>query len=153
MKRLWKKVLDFIKDLYLKIKDETKEHIPTAIKAVEALKMIMDSPVDDIILGVIAATLPNKSVGVKMFLVKEKIHQELPKILLGLNMIDSIANITDTNEQLQAILNAIKLSPDEVKAEKYHIIASKLLVILSDGKISWGEAVIFSEFYYQTYYK
>jgi hypothetical protein len=68
-------------------------------------------------------------------------------------MVNSIAGIEGTNEQLQAILEALKVAPDNVKAEKYHTLASKILVILSDGKIKWGEAVIFTEWYYQTYCK
>ncbi len=70
-----------------------------------------------------------------------------------MNLVNSIANIEGVNAQLQAILNALKVSPDNVKAEKYHTLASKILVILSDGKIKWGESVIFTEWYYQTYIK
>ena len=77
----------------------------------------------------------------------------MPKILVELNLVNSIANIEGVNAQLQAILAALKVSTDDTKAEKYHIIASKLLVILSDGVITWSEAVIFTEWYYQSYVK
>jgi hypothetical protein len=89
----------------------------------------------------------------KLTAIKDKLQAELPKILIELNLVNSIAGIEGTNEQLQAILNALKIAPDEVKAEKYHTLASKILVILSDNKISWGEAVIFTEWYYQTFIK
>ena len=123
-----------------------------AIKIVQTIKEIMDSPVDDIILTVISKlipTLPMAQVGI----IKQKIEEYLPKLLLELNLVDTIANTQSLNEQLQMILDAINLSSDEVKAEKYHVLASKLLVILSDNKVTWGEAVMFTEWYYQTYVK
>jgi hypothetical protein len=69
------------------------------------------------------------------------------------NLINAASNSGDINQQLQEVIKVLNLLPDEVKAEKYHTIASKLLVILSDGKINWGESVIFTERYYQTYIK
>jgi len=152
MKKLWTKILSFIKRLYIKLVDETKIYIPIAIKVVEVLKTILDSPVDDIILAVIGALVPNVPAN-KLDAIKDKLQAELPKILIELNLVNSIANIEGVNAQLQAILNALKVSPNEVKAEKYHTLASKILVILSDNKIGWGEAVIFTEWYYQTYIK
>jgi hypothetical protein len=70
-----------------------------------------------------------------------------------LNLINAAAIVGDINEQLKEVIKVLNLLPDGAKAEKYHTIASKLLVILSDGKITWGEAVIFTEWYYQTYIK
>ena len=152
MKKLWIKISNFIKRLYTKLVDETKIYIPIAIKVVEVLKQILDSPVDDIILTVVGTLVPNIPAN-KLGAIKDKIQAELPKILIELNLVNSIAGIEGTNEQLQAVLNALKVLPDNVKAEKYHTLASKILMILSDGKIGWGEAVIFTEWYYQTYIK
>lgn len=112
----------------------------------------MESPVDDILLatvGLLVPTLPVKKVNE----IKDKIEKELPKILMELNLINSIADTEDVNAQMQEILKALSLSSDKVKAEKYHTLASKILVILSDGKVTWSESVIFTEWYYQTYIK
>lgn len=134
-----------IKWLYEKMLDETKEYIPVAINVVEGIIKVMDSPVDDILLGIIVAAMPNKLTGAKLFILKDKIEQALPKILIELNMVEAIANIEDTNDQLKAVLEALKVSTEDTKAEKYNIIATKLLVILSDNKISWSEAIVFTE--------
>lgn len=152
MKKIFQKILNFIKKIYSSLKDETKQYLPVAINFVEAVKKVMDSPVDDIALSIVTTLIPSIPKD-KVELVKQKIETALPKILLEMNLINSIANIEDTNQQLQAILDALKVSPDDVKAEKYHTMASKLLVILSDSKITWGEAVLFTEWYYQTYVK
>lgn len=121
--------------MYNKLQDEAKQNIPIAIKVVEVLKKIIESPVDDILLSATGMLVPGLPVA-KIVVIKDKIEKELPKILIELNLINSIANIEGTNAQLQAILDALKVSPDDVKAEKYHTIASKMLVILSDSKIS-----------------
>lgn len=96
--------------------------------------------------------LPNVPIN-KVNIVKAKLEEALPKIILEMNLINAVVNIENTNDQLQAILDALKLSKDDVKAEKYHTIASKVLVVLSDGKVSWGESVMFTEWYYQNYVK
>lgn len=144
--------MNFVKKAYKLLQDETKENIPVVIHLVEVLKKIMDSPVDDILLSTAGLLVPALPVN-RINIIKDKIQNELPKILFELNLVNSIANIEGTNAQLQAILDALKVSPEDVKAEKYHTIASKMLVILSDSKISWGEAVMFTEWYYQTYVK
>lgn len=152
MKKLIKKLFNFIKKLYVSLKDETKEYLPIAIKTVEAIKKVMESPVDDVLLSVIGCVIPGLPTN-KINIIKAKIEAELPKILLEMNLVNSIANIEDTNAQLQAILDALKVSTDDTKAEKYHTLASKLLIVLSDGKVTWSEAVMFTEWYYQTYVK
>jgi len=152
MKKLWIKISEFIKKMYSKLIDESKIYIPTAIKVVEAIKSVTDSQVDDIILGVIKVMIPNLPHD-KIDIIKKKIEDQLPKIILELNLVNVAVNSDNLNDQLQLILNALKLSSDEIKAEKYHVLASKILVILSDGKITWSEAVVFTEWYYQNVYK
>lgn len=152
MKKLIQKIFAFIKKLYNKLVDETKELVPVAIKVVEGVKNVMDSPADDVALAIITSILPSLPKD-KISYYKLKLEDYLPKLILELNLVNTIANETDVNKQLQMILEQLKLSSDEVKAEKYHVLASKVLVILSDGKITWSEAVVLVEWYYQTYMK
>lgn len=150
--KLLKKIRAFLKKVYDKLVDESKQYIPIAINVVEAVKKVMDSQVDDVVLSVLKILIPNIP-DEQVDKVKGKIEEALPKLLLELNLVNSIANTDDINKQLQMVLDHLKLSSDDVKAEKYHTLASKLLMILSDGKVTWGEAVIFTEWYYQTYIK
>lgn len=150
--KLLKKIRAFLKKVYEKLVDESKQYIPIAINVVEAVKKVMDSQVDDVVLSVLKILIPNIP-DAQVDKVKGKIEEALPKLLLELNLVNSIANTDDINKQLQMVLDHLKLSSDDVKAEKYHTLASKLLMILSDGKVTWGEAVIFTEWYYQTYIK
>lgn len=152
MKKLIQKIFAFIKKIYNKLVDETKELIPVAIKVVEGIKMVMNSPADDIALTIISSIVPALPKD-KIDYYKAKLEEYLPKLILELNLVNVIANETDINKQLQLILDQLKLSSDEVKAEKYHTLASKILVVLSDGKVTWSEAVVVTEWYYQSFIK
>lgn len=135
MKKLLEKIKSAMKKLFTSLKYESKQYLPVAINAVEILKKVMDSPVDDIVIAAVEMLVPSLPAS-KINELKSKLVIALPKILLELNLINTIVNIESINDQLQAILDQLKLSSDEVKAEKYHILASKILVILSDGKIT-----------------
>lgn len=109
----------------------------------------MDGPVDDVILSIIKNAIPGNADDVLIDKVHKTVQEWVPKILLELNLVNSIANIEDTNEQLKAILAQLKLSSDETKNIFYHGIASLILEKLSDGKFDWTDATAISEYYYQ----
>jgi len=135
--RLW----TGIKGIFDKIEDDLKRLVPVAIKVVEAIKTFDESIVSDVLTTLIPGEVDDK--------IMQKLREFLPKILLELNMVDSIIGITDPNEQLKAILARIKLSPKNSQDVFYHGIASLILSELSDGKFSWSDAVAVAEYYYK----
>lgn len=145
-------IFSFIKRIFAGLKYEAKKNIPVAIDVVEAIKKVLDSQVDDIVLSILGSLVPNLPVS-QINIIKSKLEKELPKIILELNLVNLALNGQDINTQLQTILDQLKLSSDDIKAEKYHVMASKILVVLSDGKVTWGEAVMLTEWYYQNYIK
>jgi hypothetical protein len=149
LKRIW----NGVKRLYNRLVNKSRELVPVAINIVEGVKVVVDSPVDDIVAALLKKAIP----GVKDDIIIEKIHgiivKQVPLILSRLLMIDSISNIKDPNEQLQAIVKQLRISSDEQKNFVYHGLATLILEKLSDGKLTWGEAVMISEYYYQNNYK
>lgn len=109
----------------------------------------MDGPVDDVILSIVKAAIPGDADDKLIDKVHKTVEEWLPKILLDLNLINSVANIEDRNEQLKAILAQLKLSSDETKNIFYHGIAALILEKLSDGKFDWTDATAVAEYYYQ----
>ena len=97
--------------------------------------------------------LPNKAEGILVDKVEAVCREWIPKILLDLQIADSISKITDPNDQLNEILKQFKLSSDETKNIFYHGLMSLILEKLSDGKLSWSDSVIIGEYYYQNYTK
>lgn len=134
-----------IKKLFGKLKKEIKELIPVAVFVVQQIKVVMDSPVPDVISSLIPGEADDK--------VKDKLREWLPKLILQLGMIEAIANIEDPNEQLNAILAKIKLSSDDAKNVFFHGLASLIIEKLADGHLSWSDSVVISEYYYRNMVK
>jgi len=142
------RVLRFLAGLWKGLASETKKLVPVAIGVVQAIKMVMDSPVDDVILAIIKKAIPGDADDALIDKIKGVVETWVPKVLLELKMIESIANIEDQNEQLKAILAELKLSSDETKNIVYHGLSSLILEKLSDGKLSWSDSIAIGEYYY-----
>jgi phage-related protein len=153
MKKLFNKVKNFINKLFQKIGEGTKQYVPIAIKVVEAIKAFMATPVDDVVLGLVKASIPGTADDVLIDKVKKVIEEQLPKLLIDFKMLDSVSNITDPNEQLNAIMEIIKESSPEAKASFYQDIAKITLMCLSDGKLTLGESALLCEYLYQNQFK
>jgi hypothetical protein len=142
------RVLRFIKSLWLKLTAEVKELVPVAINVVEGIKVVMDSPVDDVIAAVVKAAIPGDADDILIDKITAIVKEWLPKVLLELKVIEGISDIKDQNEQLNAILAQFKLNSDETKNIFYHGFCSLILEKLSDGKVSWSDAIVISEYYF-----
>jgi hypothetical protein len=134
-----------IKNLFDKVEAEVKKDVVVAITVVQQIKSVVDSPVADVITAMIPGELDDQ--------IKQQLRVLLPKLILELTLVQSVANIEDENAQLQAILDKLKLSGDDAKNAFYHSLASLILQKLSDGKLSWTDAVAISEYYYQNHVK
>lgn len=147
------KLWSWVGSLFNSLEKKTKELIPVAIKVVQGIKDVMDSPVDDIVASVVKAAIPGNADDVLIDKIQGTVKEWLPKILLELTLVEGIANIENQNDQLQAILDKIKLSSDESKNILYHGLSSLILEKLSDGKLSWSDSTAIAEYYYKNFIK
>ena len=143
----------FLTGLWKKASDEVKQIAPIAVKAVNVLKNINDSFAGDIVETVLASIIPGKADDVAINMIRAKLKQILPKVIIQLNIANTISNIQDPNEQLKAIVVAINMSPDETKNIYYHSLCVLILESLADGKLTWSESVHIAEYYYSNIYK
>jgi len=153
MKKLLKKIWDTVKAMYENLIGRTQKYVPIAVKIVEGIKKVMDSPVDDVILAVVETAIPGDADDKMIEKVKSVVETWLPKILLELKIVDTIANIPGTNDQLQAILSEIKKLSPESQAMIYHGFASLFIEKMSDGELSWSDSIALAEYAYQNYIK
>lgn len=130
-----------ISKLWNKAEEGVKKLAPIAIKVVQNVKTFMDSPVADVITALIPGEADDN--------LKAKLREKLPNIIIKMQLVETIAGIEDTNEQLKAILEKLKLSSNDAQNVFYHGLASLILEKLSDGKLSWSEATIIAEYYYK----
>lgn len=153
MKRLLTKIWEWVKNLYDGLMGGTKKYVPIAIRIVEALKSVMDSPVDDVILAIVKMAIPGDADDKVIDKVKYVVENWVPKVLLELKIVHSIADMTDKNQQLQAILDELKKLSPETQAIVWHGFASLCIEKLSDGKVDWSDAVALAEWFYRNIHK
>lgn len=145
LRKLWVAIAG----LFQKVDDEIKVLVPIAIGVVQGIKKVMDGPVDDVILTIVKAAIPGEADNKLIDKVHKTVEEWIPKVLLQLNLVNSVVNKDTVNDQLKAILERLKLSDEETKNIFYHGIASLILEKLSDGKFDWKDATAVAEYYYQ----
>lgn len=153
MKKLLQKVWNWVKGLYEGLVGTTKKYVPVAIKIVEAIKKVMDSPVDDVALAIITMAIPGDADDKLVKKVKEFVEDNLPKFLVELKIINEISNYPDLNSQLQGIITELKKLSPTTQAALWHNFASLAIEKLSDGECTWADAVVLAEWYYNNVYK
>ena len=136
------------KAIFKGLEEETKLLVPIAIGIVEGLKAVMDTPMPDVILILAEKFLPG-AVGEELEKGKQKLREILPNVLLKLRLIKSISDITDINEQLNAILAEFKLSSNDSQNIFWHDFAALILKDLADGKLTLAECIELSQYYYE----
>lgn len=147
------KVLAFIASMWKKLDSIVDKLAPVAIKIVDEIKKVNESTTGDIIDLILSKAIPGTADDAAIDIIRAKLKEILPKILLALNVSESIAKIEDQNEQFKAIIIAINMSPDEVRNAHYHTLCAMILEAGADGKITWSESVQIAEFYYTNIYK
>ena len=146
MKKLLLKIWEGIKSLWKKANDEVKEHAVAAVNIVEAIKNFNDSDAANFIDFVLDTVTAGATTPVTEK-VREFIRKQFPKLLLELKIIQSIADLTDDNEKLKAILAELKVS--SVNGILYKGIAGKALEYLEDGEWSFDDSVNLVTYWYQ----
>jgi hypothetical protein len=122
------------------ISEDAKTLIPAAIAVTNQWKAFIDSPVADLVTALIPGNVDDA--------IKNKLREKLPAVLLKLQLAHAIAGIEDINEQLKAILDVLKLSGDDAKDRFYHEFCYTTIEVLSDGKLTMGEASILAQMYF-----
>lgn len=153
LKRILQAILAFISSIWRKTTDEVKIITPIAVNIVNAVKIINESFIGDVIQEVLKIAIPGDSEDKIIIQIRARLKEVLPKLILQLNLVDSIANIRDTDEQLKAILGVINIAEDEKKRIFYHSLCSLIINSLADGKLTWSESVLIAEYYYTEVYK
>jgi len=151
MKKFLQKIWAFVVGMFSKLEQEVEKYVPVATNIVEAVKKVVESQTTGAVLEVIKFTIPgdtdDKIIDKAMELAKEYI----PKIALQLNIIESITDIEDVNEQMIAVVNALKNANDDTKSDYWHELAAFILKQFADGKLTLGEAGAIVEYHYQNY--
>jgi hypothetical protein len=135
-----KKIFQFLKKLFARTKFYVQQYVRPSIHVVEALKMFMDSPAVPIITALIPGYVDD--------IIAARIAKVLPEVLKVLGYADECSKAQTNDALVQCVIAKIRLFPDARKDAAFHNIAVLLSQYLSDGKLSWAEAIHLAEMSY-----
>jgi hypothetical protein len=133
-------VFDLFKQWFSVAEKFIQDHIHVAVVVTENVKKFIDNPVGDLLLTVIDEKVPGD--------LADKVRDVLPKVLLGLHIIDDCKDL-DQEETLKCIAEKIQASSDDFKDVFFHSLAVQLAEKMSDGKITFSDAIALVEWYYR----
>ena len=106
---------------------ELRSAAEKAVILVEKLKKYIDNPITSLASKIIPGDWDNKTI--------ETVRATLPGILADLRGIEKTTDVATALED-------IKFSDNDAKDRFYHNLATAAARVLSDGKLSYGDAVI-----------
>src|ERR1035437_9495414 len=100
-------LVEWVQKVFTGLNNEAKILIPISIKVVTNINTFVDAPGCDLLTAIIPGEIDNT--------IQDLLKQYLPIILKGLNTSEKIAEMTNENDQLIAIVNQFQSSPDLAK--------------------------------------
>ena len=152
LKALFLKIKLFIVQLYSKADELIERIVPIAINVVEQIKQVNESTAGDVIELIISKAIKGNADDLIIRQVREQLRKRLPEVLEVMRTALNIAKVDDKNLKVKMILDAINMSPDEIRNAHYHTFCSLVLEKISDGKLTWSESVLLAEYYYNKIY-
>ena len=152
MKKILAKIKLWIISIYSKTDELVERIAPIAINVVEQIKQVNESTAGDVIALIISKAMKGNADDLIIKQVREKLKEKLPEVLEIMRLSMNIAKVDDKNLQVKMILDAINMSPDEIRNAYYHTFCVMILEKISDGKLTWSESVLLAEYYYNKIY-
>ena len=153
IKIIFLKVKAFVINIYDKADELVERIAPIAVKVVEQIKTINETTTGDIIELIITKAIKGEADDLIIRNLRVKLKEKLPEVIEVMRLALNIAKVDDKNLQAKMVLDAINFSPDQIKNAHYHTFCSMLIESISDGKLTWGESVILSQYVYDNLYK
>ena len=144
-----KRIIAKAKALFTIADEKAKKLTKLAIKVTNAVKAVVDTPVDDVIAEILKKAIPGTVDDIIISNALITLNKKLPTIINELVIIDSLLQVKDPVEKAKLILEKIKFASDEQKNQFYHNLSSTLILQLSDGKFTFGECCVTAEIIYQ----
>lgn len=121
--------------------DVSQETINHVIDIVNRLKTAVNSGVTILLVDLIPGTLDNR--------IRQFISDGLVPILAGLTFSKKWLESADKDVLLDDLLSKVRFADDADKDALYHALAARLIVVASDGKVTWSEAASLIELYFK----
>ena len=125
----------------INISQATINHV---IDIVNNVKRVVESPITILVTDLIPGTLDND--------IAKLIDEAIVPTMAGLTFCSTWLRTVpppDRNVLVNDLLNKVHFSDDADKNALYHSLAARLIMVASDGKVTWSEAASLIEFYFK----
>jgi len=122
----------------------TGEDLDLVIQIVNNVRLAVASPLAILATDLIPTTIDDT--------IRMALARGLPVLLAGLMFARQALEKPEEGTTINDLLDKVKFSDKPDQDALWHALASRLLIILSDGKVTWSEAVQILEYYYKNGY-
>ena len=150
LKLFFAKVKLTILSIIGKAEDYVEKFAPVAINFVDAIKTINESAAGDLIELIVTKVISGNADDIAIRAAREKLKKALPEVIEKMRLIMRLSQIEDTNLQLKSILEAIRMSDDEVQNYYFHNFAVLVVDKMADGHLSMSDSILIAEAYFRT---
>ncbi len=141
MKKLFKQIVDFIKNLYGDTFELLRNKSGVAVKVTDKLKSVVESPFADVVVDLIPGDVDNA--------ILTQLKVVVPKVAWKLSVAHGILQASDTNsDAIAKLIEKLKEMHPEARVAFWVLFAGEVNLALSDGKITLSEALTLSQLAY-----
>ena len=145
---LFKKAETEVHKFVLEISDFALAHCKDAVNVLQAIKKGIDSNTFKTLKDLVVTLIPGTTDDVIVNAVVAVLDEDLPKSCTALGIVYDAASKGTDVEKLAAIMQGISNTTTDKKAKIYTELAAKIATQLSDGKLSWNEIIVDTQYIY-----
>jgi len=141
MKNLFQQILNWVKGTLGNLLEHFKGVAKIAVEITTKLKFIVESEALDVAVDLIPGNLDNK--------ILDKIRIILPQVIKRVSLVAGIVSESDSNsEAIQKFIAHLRSLNPEGRKAFWVTFAAEMNIALSDGKLTFAEAVILTQLTY-----
>lgn len=144
MKSIWQHIKLFFSKVFSGAIAYVNKYVKPSIEVVQLLKQFTESPA----LPLLNALIPGQLDDV----IAAKLKEALPKVLVGLELANGCAKKQSNDEIIQCVISYLQQVSPDARKQYWLSVASRLSMYLSDGKLTWAEAIMLVQYTYQERY-
>jgi len=142
---LIRKVWEGIKKTFQGLKPELKKAIAIGVVIVDNMKHFVDSQAADVITALIPGDLDDK--------IKERLRQELPRILVNMKLAETCAYLEEPDEIVACAVKTLQSIGGDYRKAFLNELAVLIAQVAADGKLTWDDGQYILKWYYDNVHK
>ncbi|MBC7509677.1 MAG: hypothetical protein H7320_13155 [Ferruginibacter sp.] len=142
LKSFLNKIANFFANIFNKLLPELQNAVHIGVTITEAIKTFDTK--NGVIVDILTAIIP----GDVDDLIKTKLREALPKIVVELKLVDATLGLTDPAEIMAAAVKVIQGLDGNTNSAFLHSFSVLAAQVAADGKLDFGDGVYLLQWYY-----